>query len=610
MTFDVIVIGAGHAGCEAALAAARMDAETLFLTISRQTVAQMSCNPAIGGLAKGQLVREVDALGGEMAKVTDATMIQFRLLNTKKGPAVRSPRAQCDRKAYQEEMLRRVQAQENITLQEEMVKEILIEKGAACGVSCASGKIYGCAAVILCAGTFLHGVIHVGDKSWSAGRAGDPSCENLSPQLEALGFRRRRFKTGTPPRLEGKTLNYNKLLRQEGDREIIPFSFSSGVIKREQVPCYITYTNEKTHKIIRENLHLSSLYGGHIKGAVGVRYCPSIEDKIVKFPHHSRHQVFIEPEGVNTTEVYLNGTSNSLPQDVQEELVHSIDGLESAKITKYAYAIEYDCFDPLQLRPTLQTKLVKNLYFAGQINGTSGYEEAAAQGIIAGINAALQLKGEEEFTLSRSEAYIGVLIDDLVTLGTGEPYRMFTSRAEYRLILRSDNADRRLTKYGRRFGLISEEQFARLEEKERRISEIIQYLFSKRVRGKSLAIYLCRPENSFADVAGMDACLAAMNLPKDVAEQVEIEVKYQGYLSRQEAEVEKVRRLESERIPQNLKFDRVAGLRLEAREKLSRVRPESLGQASRISGVSPADISVLMVHLRRSRFCAVKGDRQ
>jgi tRNA uridine 5-carboxymethylaminomethyl modification enzyme len=610
MTFDVIVIGAGHAGCEAALAASRIGAKVLFLTISRQKVAQMSCNPAIGGLAKGQLVREIDALGGEMAKVTDATMIQFRLLNTKKGPAVRSPRAQCDRKAYQNEMLTRIEAQENLTLREEMVKEILLEKGAACGVSCESGRTYRCAAVVLCAGTFLRGVIHVGDKSWSAGRADDPSCDSVSPQFEALGFRRRRFKTGTPPRLEGTTLNYDKLARQEGDREIIPFSFSSGAIKREQVPCYITYTNSKTHKIIRENLCLSSLYGGHIKGAVGVRYCPSIEDKIVKFPHHTRHQVFIEPEGLDTTEVYLNGTSNSLPQNVQEELVHSIDGLESVRITKYAYAIEYDCFDPLQLRPTLQTKLVRNLYFAGQINGTSGYEEAAAQGIIAGINAALRLKGEDEFTLSRSEAYIGVLIDDLVTLGTGEPYRMFTSRAEYRLILRSDNADRRLTKYGHRFGLISGEQFARLQEKEQNISEIVQYLFSKRARGKLLATHLRRPENSFGDVAKMDTHLAALNVPRDVAEQVEIEVKYQGYLSRQEAQVEKVRGLESAQIPQNLKFDKVVGLRLEAKEKLSQVKPESLGQASRISGVSPADISVLMVHLRRSGCFAGKGDTQ
>ncbi|MFH1421935.1 MAG: tRNA uridine-5-carboxymethylaminomethyl(34) synthesis enzyme MnmG [Planctomycetota bacterium] len=599
MNFDIIVIGAGHAGCEAALAASRMGANVLLLTISRHTVGQMSCNPAIGGLAKGQLVREIDALGGEMAKVTDSSMIQFRLLNTKKGHAVRSPRAQCDRKMYQQKMLKRIESQENLTLSENMVEEILVENKSAYGVRCINGDIFRSEAVILATGTFLRGVIHIGSESLNAGRSGDPACEKISPQLESIGFNRLRFKTGTPPRLAGETLNYDKLIVQKGDEKIIPFSFSTKNLQLMQVPCYITYTNEKTHKIIRENLNQSSLYGGYIKGATGARYCPSIEDKVVKFPHHHRHQIFIEPEGLDTTEVYLNGTSNSVPKEVQEKIVHSIDGLENAKITKYAYAIEYDCFDSLQIRSTYETKLVKNLYFAGQINGTSGYEEAAAQGLMAGINAVLKISKKDELILTRSESYIGTLTDDLVTLGVQEPYRMFTSRAEYRLLLRSDNADRRLMKYGHAFGLISDQQFAELQEKEEKIRETIEYLTKKRVDNKTLTTYLRHPENTFINVMQMDSHLLELNLPNDVAEQVEIEVKYEGYLSRQESEVRRIKNVEKIRIPSSMDFNKLTGLRLEAKEKLSKIRPEFVGQASRISGISPADISVLLVYIRK-----------
>lgn len=596
--FDVIVVGGGHAGCEAALATARLGLSTALITASYDTVALMSCNPAIGGIAKGQLVREIDALGGQMALVTDASLIQFRMLNTKKGIAVRSPRAQCDRNLYKESMRRAIQRQNNLCLMQGMVEEILTDGGSVSGVVLREGLKIGARVVIVAAGTFLRGRIFVGDVSYAGGRAGENASGSLSLSLERLGLKTRRLKTGTPPRVDGRTLNYSRLSVQRGDDRIVPFSFRTDKIEREQLVCYITYTTERTHKIIRGNLKRSALYGGRIK-ATGVRYCPSVEDKVVKFADRERHQIFIEPEGLDTEEFYLNGLSMSLPADIQEEVVNSIPGLEEARITRYAYAIEYDFFPPEQIHPTLETKSVDGLFLAGQINGTTGYEEAAAQGLMAGINAALKLKKKPPIILSRSEAYIGVLIDDIVTKGVDEPYRMFTSRAEYRLILRSDNADRRLTPLGYRIGLVNEEQYQRLLKKEKAIKRLRRTLEERRRDGVRLSKLLRRPDMTVERIGEYEP--SVLDYPEDVRQQVEIEIKYEGYIKRQGQQAEKLRELNKKKIPSDFDFRSVETISYEAREKLERIRPVDLAQASRIPGIRTSDIFALMVCLSRQR---------
>jgi len=613
--FDVIVVGAGHAGIEASLASARMGFQTLVITINPDMIGAMSCNPAIGGLAKGQLVKEIDALGGEMARAIDATGIQFRTLNTKKGPAVRSSRAQADMYQYRMYMRKVLEREPNLTVRQGMVEAVLTEGAKVKGVRLKTGEEFYSACVILTTGTFLRGLIHIGLVNFPAGRAGEPPSEGLSASLGGLGLELGRLKTGTTPRLDGKTINYEILEVQYGDAPIRPFSFDTEKIDRAQLPCYITYTNEQTHEIIRSGLDRSPLFCGVIKG-IGPRYCPSIEDKVVKFSDKPRHHIFLEPEGLDTVEIYPNGIPTSLPMDIQEKMVKSIRGLENARIIRPGYAIEYDFVNPVQLKASLETKALEGLFHAGQINGTSGYEEAGAQGLIAGINAGLKLRGEEPLILDRSQAYIGVLIDDLITKGTNEPYRMFTSRAEYRLILREDNADLRLREIGYKVGLVKRDTYERFMKKkeliEKGIAQLEQTIIYPDLETNQVLIelgssaisepyslkqLLKRPEVNWEILKRLNSDLEG--LVDEAREEIEIMVKYQGYIEREMREIERFRKIEKERIPEEMDYDKIPGLSNEVREKLKKVKPVSIGQASRISGITPASISILQIYLKK-----------
>jgi tRNA uridine 5-carboxymethylaminomethyl modification enzyme len=576
-----------------------MGRRTALLTINCDAVGQISCNPAIGGVAKGQIVREVDALGGAMGRLADATALQFRLLNRGKGPAMHSPRAQCDKKAYQALAKLTVERQENLTLRQEMVESIVVERGRVAGLDCRGGVRYHANAVVVTTGTFLQALMHTGEVKTTGGRSGDTSAEGLSASLRSLGFELRRFKTGTPPRLNGRTIDFTKLEPQPGDAEPVPFSFLTGRIDQPQLECHITTTNPAVHERIRANLHRAPMYSGQIQGT-GPRYCPSIEDKVVRFADRSQHQIFLEPEGRNTLEYYCNGISTSLPRDVQEAIIPLIAGLEHAEIMRFGYAVEYDYAPPTQLHPTMETKPVAGLFFAGQINGTTGYEEAAAQGLVAGVNAARLVAGADALILDRSQAYIGVLIDDLVTRGVDEPYRMFTSRAEYRLLLRQDNADLRLTELGRAFGLVDDSRWSRFQERQGRIAQLRAALSSTRVDGVSLDKILRRPPTTWDELRTLAPELGAFEDEPGAIEQVTIELKYGGYIARQADQVERFRRLELKPIPPDLDYHSIRQLRAEAREKFSQVRPRSLGQAGRISGVNPADLATLLIHLKRS----------
>jgi tRNA uridine 5-carboxymethylaminomethyl modification enzyme len=600
--YDVVVVGAGHAGTEAAMAAARAGARVALLTMNLDTVAQMSCNPAIGGVAKGHIVREIDALGGVMARAIDATGIQFRMLNRRKGPAMHSPRAQADKKAYQFEVKRILEEQSNLDLRQETVEDLLTEDHGTgervCGVRTLGDAVYRAPAVVLTTGTFMQALMHIGEAKVPGGRAGEGTTSGLSNALVRLGFRVERFKTGTPARINGREIDYSRIEMQPGDEQPQPFSFLTDELSVDQLPCWITYTNEQVHQLIRDNLHRAPMYTGQIRTS-GPRYCPSIEDKVVRFSDKLQHQLFLEPEGRNTREVYVNGISTSLPRDVQDRMFRLIRGLENVGIMRYGYAVEYDYCPPDQLRPTLETKRVPGLYFAGQINGTTGYEEAGAQGLMAGANAVLGLQNAEPLILRRDEAYIGVLIDDLVTCGVDEPYRMFTSRAEHRLLLRQDNADRRLTPHGRRIGLVSEERWRRLEQKEAEIDRVTKLFDANRTEGVTLTKYARRPEVTWKDLVQRLPELAGVD--EQVAQQVVNDVKYSGYIARQEQQIARQQRLSHKRIPVDFDYGSITHLRTEARQKLSLIQPASIDQASRISGITPADVALVMAHLEGNR---------
>lgn len=614
--YDVVIVGAGHAGCEAALASARLGLKTIIFTVSMDSVAMMPCNPNIGGSSKGHLVREIDALGGEMGKNIDKTYIQSKMLNSSKGPAVHSLRAQADKAYYSRAMKYTLENTENLTLRQAEVSEIIVDNGVVKGVKTYSGAIYRSKAVVLCTGTYLKARCIYGDVVYHTGPNGLMAANHLSDSMAHAGISIRRFKTGTPARLDKRTLDFSQMEEQKGDEKIVPFSFTNkeSDIRREQISCWLCYTNEKTHEIIRDNIERSPLFSGVIEGT-GPRYCPSIEDKVTKFPDKNRHQIFIEPEGEFTNEMYMGGMSSSLPEDVQYEMIHSMKGLENAKIIRNAYAIEYDCINAINLKPSLEFKKISGLFGAGQINGSSGYEEAAAQGLMAGINAARKVQKKDPIVLDRSQAYIGVLIDDLVTKETSEPYRMMTSRAEYRLLLRQDNADLRLTEIGHDIGLIDDERYLKFLLKKSQIekeidrlentmvganSTIQKFLESKNSTGlktaASLAELIRRPELSYEIIEAIDE--GRENFPDDVIEQINITIKYKGYIDRQNQQVHQFKKLECRKLPEDIDYEQINNLRLEARQKLSKIRPENIGQASRISGVSPADISVLLVYLK------------
>lgn len=616
-SFDVVVIGAGHAGAEAALAAARLGFETLLLTINLDSVAMMPCNPSIGGTGKGHLVREIDALGGEMGKNIDATMIQCRMLNTGKGPAVHSLRAQADKKAYQFRMKEVIENQEHLLLKQQEATRIIVEDGRITGVEVQTGAVYQCKACVICTGTYLKGKIFIGEVQYDGGPNGLFPAMQLSDSLLKQGIELQRFKTGTPARVDAKTVDYSKMQIQNGDEKIVPFSFETEKIEIDQVPCYLTYTNEETHRIINENMERSPLYTGDVVG-VGPRYCPSIETKVMRFADKPQHQIFMEPEGLHTSEVYVQGMSSCLPEDVQIALYRTVPGMEKVEFMRSAYAIEYDCIYPTRLKASLESKDIKGLFFGGQINGTSGYEEAAAQGLIAGVNAVRCIEGKEPVVLDRSQAYIGVLIDDIITKGTEEPYRMMTSRSEYRLLLRQDNADLRLTPIGHEIGLISDERYtaflhkkAAVEQEKERLTRLIikpgehtnkvlEDIGSSPIKsGVTLAELIRRPEVGYANTAELDPERPVLS--DAVCEQVEVQIKYDGYIKKQVAQVEQFKKMEKKLIPENIDYTAIGGLRLEAVEKLTDIQPKSMGQASRISGVSPADLSVLLIYLEQNR---------